>query len=159
MQDFYSKELDRTFDKVVFLEAIFAENNLPPTEMREATQMATQGSTPGSQVAVEKSATKIEAGEGTISISGLFSDPKAHEGKTIRVKGEVTKFNPAIMERNWVHLQDGTEFEGKFDLTATSLESFEVGAIVTLEDILAVNRDFGYGYSYEILLEKATAVQ
>jgi len=159
MQDFYSKELDRTFDKVVFLEAIFAENSLPPTEMQEATQVATQGSTPGSQVTVEKSDTKIEAGEGTVSISGLFSDPKAYEGKTIRVKGEVTKFNPAIMERNWVHLQDGTEFEGKFDLTATSLESFEVGAIVTLEGILAVNRDFGYGYSYEILLEKATAVQ
>jgi len=158
MQDFYSEELEKTFEKVVFLEAIFAENSLPSPEMQEATQMATQGSTPGSQVAVDKSDIKIEAGEGTVSISGLFSDPKAYEGKTIRVKGEVTKFNPAIMERNWVHLQDGTEFDGKFDLTATSLESFEVGAIVTLEGILAVNRDFGYGYSYEIILETATAV-
>ena len=62
------------------------------------------------------------------------------------------------MERNWVHLQDGTEFEGKFDLTVTSSEAFEVGQVVTLEGILALNRDFGYGYSYEILLEKATAV-
>ena len=74
------------------------------------------------------------------------------------MKGEVTKFNPSIMDRNWIHLQDGTEFEGQFDLTATSLESFKVGSIVTLEGILALNQDFGYGYMYELLLEKATAV-
>ena len=152
MQDFYSKELEKTFEKVVFLEAIFAEDNLPTPAP------AAQAQAHGGKVAVEKSNVKVEAGEGTVSISGLFSDPKAYEGKTIRVKGEVTKFNPSIMDRNWVHIQDGTDFEGKFDLTATSLESFEVGAIVILEGILAVNKDFGYGYSYEILLETATAV-
>ena len=154
MQDFYSKEMDRTFDKVVFLEAIFAENNMPAS----ASAPAPQTEAHGGKVAVEKSSVNVEAGEGTIAISDLFSDPKAYDGKTIRVKGEVTKFNPAIMDRNWVHLQDGTEFEGKYDLTATSMESFEEGGIVTLEGILAVNKDFGYGYSYEILLEKATAV-
>ena len=154
MQDFYSKEMDRTFDKVVFLEAIFAENNMPAP----ASAPAPQTEAHGGKVAVEKSSVNVEAGEGTIAISDLFSDPKAYDGKTIRVKGEVTKFNPAIMDRNWVHLQDGTEFEGKYDLTATSMESFEEGGIVTLEGILAVNKDFGYGYSYEILLEKATAV-
>ena len=63
------------------------------------------------------------------------------------------------MERNWVHLQDGTELEGKYDLTVTSKESFQVGQVLTIEGILAVNRDFGYGYSYEILLEKATIVK
>lgn len=166
MQEFYSKELDRTFDKVVFLEAIFAENStpaLPPQgaaqgSMQGATSGSMQGATAGSNVAVEKSNVQVDAGEGTITISELFSNPDSYEGKTIQVKGEVTKFNPAIMERNWVHLQDGTEFEGKFDLTATSIESFEVGSIVTLEGILALNKDFGYGYSYELLLEKATAV-
>jgi len=63
------------------------------------------------------------------------------------------------MERNWVHIQDGTEFEGKFDLTATSSETFEVGTQVTLEGILTLDHDFGYGYTYDVLLEKATAVR
>ncbi len=89
----------------------------------------------------------------------LFSDPSAYEGKVIQVRGEVTKFNPAIMNRNWAHIQDGTEFEGKFDLTLTSDESFEVGSLVTVEGVVALNLDFGYGYSYEILLEKTTAVE
>lgn len=159
MQEFYSKELDRTFDKVVFLEAIFAENSEPPAPATQASPHGgMQGASQGSKVAVEKADVQVEAGQGTITISELFSNPESYEGKTIRVKGEVTKFNPAIMDRNWVHLQDGTEFEGKFDLTATSQESFKVGSIVTLEGILALNLDFGYGYMYELLLEKATAV-
>jgi hypothetical protein len=74
------------------------------------------------------------------------------------VKGEITRFNAAIMERNWIHIQDGTEFEGQFDLAATSTETFEVGSTVVLEGVLAADLDFGYGYTYEILLENATAV-
>jgi len=63
------------------------------------------------------------------------------------------------MKLNWAHIQDGTEYSGKFDLTLTSQESFEVGAIVTVEGVLALNKDFGYGYSYELLMEKAKAVE
>ncbi|MEN8229824.1 MAG: GW dipeptide domain-containing protein [Bacteroidota bacterium] len=160
MTDFYSKELDRTFDKVLFLEALFSELPLA-NQNSPLTNQGSQGSQEfsyESMVTIEKSDVNMETVEGTITISELFSNPGAYEGKTIRVNGEVTKYNAAIMELNWVHIQDGTEFEGKFDLTATSIESFEVGTTVTLEGILALNKDFGYGYSYEILLEKATAV-
>ena len=150
MEDFYSKEMDRTFDKVIFLEGLFTGE--------EGTVQTVQEVTPGSTAVLEKTDVVVEAGEGTIPIADLYSDPGSFEGKMVRVKGEVTKYNPAIMELNWVHIQDGTEHEGKFDLTATSIESFEVGSIIILEGVLAVDRDFGYGYRYEILLEKATAV-
>jgi FtsP/CotA-like multicopper oxidase with cupredoxin domain len=158
MEDFYSKELDRTFEKVVFLEALFTETGSSDQESIPV-EHGSQQVDYEAMVSIEKSVVEVEAGEGTISIADLYADPGAYEGKTILVKGEVTKFNAAIMQRNWVHIQDGTEFGGKFDLTATSMESFEVGSIVTLEGILALNKDFGYGYSYEILLEKATVVQ
>ena len=150
MEDFYSKDLDRTFEKVVFLEALFSE---------ETTTAHVQEVTPGSQAVIEKSTVSIEKVEGTVSISDLYSNPSAYEGKVIQVRGEVTKFNPAIMNRNWAHIQDGTEFDGKFDLTLTSDEGFEVGSLVTVEGLVALNLDFGYGYSYDILLEKATAVE
>jgi hypothetical protein len=97
--------------------------------------------------------------EGTVSVAELYADPSAFEGKAIRVRGEVVKYNPSIMERNWVHIQDGTEHAGKYDLTATSTEPFVVGNVVTLQGIVALNRDFGYGYSYEILLEEASVVE
>jgi hypothetical protein len=35
----------------------------------------------------------------------------------------------------------------------------EVGQVVTLQGVVALNRDFGYGYAYEVLLENATAVR
>ncbi len=163
MTDFYSQELERTFDKVLFLEALFAgagssddamQGSIAPNVMQPLQSQSHAGKVP-----VEKSDVKIEAVEGAITISDIFSDPSFYEGKTVRVRGEVTKYNAQIMELNWAHIQDGTEFEGKFDLTATSIESFKMGDVVTLEGVLALNRDFGYGYSYEVLLEKATAIE
>ena len=148
MENFHSKELNRTFEKVIFLEDLVENQASSNTDKM-------LGTSQGSEVKTDRLETSIEAEAGTVSIEELFADPGAYEGKTIRVKGEVAKFNPNIMERNWIHLQDGTDFEGKFDLTITSMEGFVVGQVLTIEGIIALNRDFGYGYSYEVLLEKA----
>ncbi len=151
MQNFYSKELDRTFDEILFLDNIIGSS--------ETSAMKTKDVTPGSMVKIEKSDVSVEAIAGAVTIAELFANPGKYENKTIRVSGEVTKFNSAIMERNWTHIQDGTEHDGKFDLTITTVEVFEVGTTVTVEGVLKLNLDFGYGYSYEILLEKATVVK
>lgn len=151
MEDFNSKELNRTFDKILFLEGLEGDS---PSGMD---MMA--GSSSGSKLQVEKLETNVEAMEGSVSIGDIYADPAKFEGKTIIVSGEVAKYNPAIMNRNWIHVQDGTEFEGKYDLTITSSEPFEVGQVVSIQGVIALNRDFGAGYSYEVLLEQATAVK
>lgn len=151
MEDFYSKELDRTFEKVLFLDGM--ESGSAPA------MGGMTGTSKGSDIETDHLEISMEPAEGTVAISALYEDPTSYEGKTIRVRGQVAKYNPEIMERNWIHLQDGTEFEGKYDLTVTSLEPFEVGQVITVEGILALNRDFGYGYEYEILLEKATQIK
>ena len=165
MENFHSKELDRTFDKVLFLDAIYS---VDPGQIQAQGNMETPASHSmmggddasfGNKKPLEKLDVKVESVEGTVSIADLFAEPGAYEGKKIRVAGEVTKYNAAIMELNWVHIQDGTEHEGKFDLTATSVEQFQVGSKVVLEGILALDKDFGYGYSYDLLLEQTTAVQ
>lgn len=168
MENFHSDELDRDFESVLFLDAIYPGTppDLGSNTDQEAREMdfdqplppQGQGDTPGSRAVTEKARVKVEAVEGAITIAELYANPSQYEGKQIKVTGQVTKFNPQIMDRNWIHLQDGTEHEGKFDLTATSVEYFETGNTVSLEGILALNRDFGYGYSYELLLENATAV-
>ncbi len=152
MENFHSKELDRTFEKVLFLDGLDGSQTPSNTD-------AMLGTSQGSDINTDRLETRIDAEEGTVSIADIYADPAAYEGKTIRVKGEVAKFNPNIMERNWIHLQDGTDFEGKYDLTITSQEGFVVGQVLTIEGILALNRDFGYGYSYEVLLEKATVAK
>jgi hypothetical protein len=112
-----------------------------------------------SKTNIRKSDVEVSHEEGIVPISELYKNPDSYKGKKIQVKGEVSKVNEAIMNRNWIHIQDGTVFEGKFDLTVTSQETFEVGQVVTLEGILSVDMDFGYGYSYEILLEEATVAR
>lgn len=151
MEDFYSKDLDRTFDKVIFLDELEGSQASAMQEM--------PGTSAGSAVKAPRLEISVEAEDGIVSIAELYANPGSYEGKPIRVKGEVAKFNEAIMERNWIHIQDGSEFDGKYDLTLTSQESFEVGQVVTLEGIVALNRDFGYGYTYEVILEKATAAR
>lgn len=107
----------------------------------------------GSKVAVKKEDVKIEPLEGGISIYELFANKEKYEGEKVLIKGKVTKYNAGIMNKNWLHLQDGSEYEGKFDLVATSKLEFKLGEIVTIEGKVALNKDFGHGYKYEVIIE------
>ncbi len=157
MENFDSKELGKTFERVLFLEGLEGDTQAGMGSGMGSGMMS--GSTQGSSLNVEKLDTNIEGIDGSVSLEELFSDPEKYDGKTIIVSGEVAKYNPAIMDRNWIHVQDGTVFEGKYDLTATSSESFEVGQRVNIQGTIVLNRDFGHGYFYEVLLEDATAVR
>ena len=117
----------------------------------EAPVMAGQKS-PG-PVTTEKISEAVTPCEGCIKISDLFAERKSYKGKEIMVTGKVTKFNAEIMGKNWVHIQDGSEFEGEYDLTVTTASQVSVGDIVTFKGIIALDKDFGYGYVYDILLE------
>jgi hypothetical protein len=102
---------------------------------------------------------KIEPAEGITALSELFANKKNFSGKTVKVKGKITKVNPSIMGKNWIHIQDGTSFEDQYDLTVTSDFIPEVGTIITVEGIIALDKDFGYGYTYPILMEEGKLIQ
>ena len=59
------------------------------------------------------------------------------------------------MNRNWVHLQDGTGTPGANDLTVTTADAAKVGDTVLVNGTLVFNKDFGHGYKYEVLLQDA----
>jgi hypothetical protein len=110
------------------------------------------------KVQIEKMNVTVEPCDGCITISNLLSNKKSYSGKVIKVKGKVTKFNPEIMGKNWVHIQDGTEFEGAFDLTITTSTKAVVGETITFEGKIALDKDFGYGYTYNVLMEEGKPV-
>ncbi len=157
MLKFESKELHKTFDEVLFLGGVSKEpitGNKPtaatPPGHAGAEQPYTRKATPE----VKKNIA-IETPKDGITIAELLSHKESYAGKTIRIKGEVTKFTAAIMDKNWIHLQDGTESNGKFDLTITSSDNVKVGDIVYLEGKVVLNKDFGYGYFFEVMMEDA----
>lgn len=90
------------------------------------------------------------------TIAALYQDKAALSGKLVRVQGTVAKVNNAIMGRNFLHVQDGTGTQGTDDLTVTSQQTASVGDKVQVTGRVVVDRDFGAGYSYPLLLEEAT---
>lgn len=93
------------------------------------------------------------------SLEELFSKRDQFSEKSIIVKGKVTKINNGIMDRNWVHISDGTQFEGKKSLTITTQASVNIGDIVTFKGTVILNKDFGYGYIYDIVLEEGELLE
>jgi len=110
------------------------------------------------QVNTEKINVKVDPCEGCITIGNLIENRKSYSGKVVKIKGVVTKYNPAIMGKNWVHIQDGTENKGGFDLTITTDEGASVGDTMTFEGRIVLDKDFGYGYKYLVLMEEGKRV-
>lgn len=111
-----------------------------------------------STVKTEKMNVAVEPCKECITISNLLANKKTYSGKVIRVKGQVTKYNPEIMGKNWVHIQDGSEFEGGYDLTVTTDKEVKVGETITFEGKIVLDKDFGYGYFYNVLMEEGKPV-
>ena len=61
------------------------------------------------------------------------------------------------MGRNWVHLNDGTNKDQ--DLVVTTDVLIPEGHAVTMVGTVALDKDFGAGYQYGILLEGGTLVK
>ena len=127
MKDFHSKELDRTFDLVLFVGNL--SNQPIPARPTAANPSMTMPQAQSSKTPPMKQDIKIEPIDGSIPLVDLFEKSESYAGKTIKVVGKVTKFNASIMGRNWVHIQDGTGNDEFFDLTITTQD--EAG----LEDI------------------------
>jgi hypothetical protein len=98
---------------------------------------------------------KIE-NENSIKIVALVKNSKKYEGKSVQISGECVKINPNIMGRNWIHLKDGSKDD--YDLVITSNTFVQVGSVVTMTGIVALNKDFGSGYFYAIILENGALV-
>ncbi|HET9702180.1 MAG TPA: hypothetical protein VFP70_14790 [Burkholderiales bacterium] len=90
------------------------------------------------------------------TVAALHQDKAALSGKLVRVQGKVVKVNNGIMGRNFLHVQDGTGDQNSNDLTVTSKQTAVVGDQVTVTGRVVLNRDFGAGYTYPLLVEDAS---
>ena len=152
MNNFTSKELNRTFPSIWFVSR-FSSTPILSNQKQSGTN-APQGK----QAPVAKAGIKVAPAKGGITIGELYAKKDSYSAKPVKIKGEVVKFNKQIMGKNWIHIQDGTNNNGSFDLTITSDETVKVGDVVTIEGIIALNKDFGYGYSYDVILENGKLI-
>ncbi len=150
MKKFESKDLKRTFDSVLFVEGIVDPN--PPAASKTTATAPKLTST-------KELSKGITLAKGGISIFDLYSTRDQLAGKTVILTGKVVKFMPEIMNKNWIHLQDGSNYNGFNDITITTLEKANVDAVVSLKGTVVLNKDLGSGYKYDILIEDAVLVK
>jgi len=148
MKDFKSSSLNRTFESVLFLGGIV---NADPNNDQQPDSSISIKSKPGGT----KIDLSLKPSADGISIAELYAEKENYSGKIVRIRGQVTQFSSSIMGKNWIHIQDGTEFEGVFDLVATSDEVINEGEIAVFEGKIILDKDFGFGYFYKVIMEDA----
>ena len=149
MNDFKSEELDRVFEEILFVQNISDSPQITKSAPMDSVHLSGKKDIP------QKEKISIETVTGGITIGELYKNRTSYDNKKVIVRGQVVKINKNIMDRNWVHLRDGTSDSGKSDLTFTTSAEVNVGEVVTLEGIVAIDKEFGAGYVYTLIVEEA----
>lgn len=133
MKDFHSKGLNRSFKEIYFSSffKVTKTNKHRTSEVKVGT--------------LKKS---------KYSVSDVFKSSKKLKGKSVSIRAKVVKFSKDIMGKNWVHIQDGTTFKSQYDLVITTKAKVKKGDTVLVKAKVALNKDFGHGYKYPIILEE-----
>lgn len=150
--NFESKEYNRLFKEVYLV------TNLTPEHGSEGPKTTSQDvlDHSGSEEPY-KYEKQVIKGEGSMKIADLVADSKKMEGQTVQLSGVCVKINSQIMGRNWIHLKDGSKDD--FDMVITSDEFVPEGSIVTMKGIVTLNKDFGAGYKYDLIVEEGVILK
>jgi len=168
MENFNSKTLNKTFEKIIFATGVSrgddkevaapggeAAGNFDAAVKKEGAE--TSGGSAGNVVPFADLKVEKAAGKDGHAVGEIFEKATSLDKQNVAVKGQVVKVSKNIMGKNWLHIQDGTGDPNKntHDLVVTTSEIAEKGDIVTVEGPAVANKDFGSGYKYDIMVEDA----
>jgi len=170
MADFESKTLKRKFATVYFGTLAGTETaaappapapgpgpgpagaeGMPPPGMAAQHAAAAAGPSEVGDVKVAKA-----PGADARTVAEVHSQRSTLKEKPVTIRGKVVKYNEGIMGRNWLHIRDGSGSAGKDnDLTITTSDRAAVGDVVLVKGTVRVDKDFGAGYAYPVIVEDA----
>jgi hypothetical protein len=158
MDKFQSNSLQRTFDSV-YMGTLAGDAPVPaapPAAPANTTTAVTSAhSTPPPAPGPEKVAKA--KGAGAYTIAELYAKKNTLKDQTVTVRAKVTRCIGGILGRTWIHLYDGSG-QAKtrdFDLAVTTKDMAKLGDVVTVKGILHLDKDFGSGYAYPVIIEDA----
>lgn len=146
MEKFHSKALKRDFDKLYFSGQIMVAGQSASTEVMDPhkSSASTEETEPVANIK------KAENGK---TIAEIFAEKQQLVGKSVRVRGKVMKYTDNVLGKNWLHLQDSS---GHQRLVVVTGNVAKIGDVVLAQGSVTLNKDVGYGYVYEVLLENAS---
>jgi len=157
MNNFESRALKKTFDKVVFGTLGTGKGGAPQVAQAGAGMAAGPHGTLANTMEASDVKVPKATGSNAYTVSEIMSKPAALKDKPVAVRGKVVKYNAGIMGKNWIHLRDGSGMaaDQTNDLLVTTTEEAKLGDIVTATGVVRTDKDFGMGYSYKALVEEA----
>ena len=169
MVNFRSKSLNREFPMIYFADSIqVAGANAAAGKLPEGHPpiggTAASGLPEGHPVVAAKTPpaaidfTGLKPAKDGKTIEQIYAASSKLAGKSVKVRGKVVKYNPGILGWNFVHIQDGSgdAAAGDNDLIVTTRAETAVGNTVVMTGDIVLDKDFGAGYSYPVLLEDAS---
>ena len=149
MENFHSKSLNRDFPVIYFVNKFETGNS--GSAGASAASVSPHGNlAPTAQTKAIEGIDKVEGGN---TIAEVHSDKQKLNGKLVRVRGKVTKYTANVMGKNWLHIRDSSTLD---DLTVTTGDVADLEDIVVIEGKLSLDKDFGYGYVYPVIVEGAS---
>jgi len=152
MKNFHSNSLKRDFPIIYFVNR-FITDEAGQTSASPDMALPHGNIKPTPEAKPVEGIDKVKGGN---TIAEIHADKQALNGKAIRVRGQVTKFTPNVMGKNWIHIKDSSTLD---DLTITTSNTTAVDAVVIIEGKLALDKDFGYGYVYPLIVEDASVTK
>jgi hypothetical protein len=143
MNNFNSTTLNRSFEHIVFTPGLASSGTAVPSAGAAA---------PAEAITVSKA-----GGANARTIGEIFEKKASLANTPVVVQAKIVKISRGIMGKNWLHLQDGTgsQTAGTNDLVVTTDSLPEIGEVVTITGNLSLDRDFGAGYRYGVIVENA----
>ena len=163
-ENFESNTLHRKFDRLVMgaLVSSSAHASVPaqPPAPNPMAAAASAMGTPAQHMSssmIDIGDGKVAKADGGITIAEAWSKKDSLKDQPVVIRGKVVKFLADIMGKNWLHLRDGSSShaDGTDDVTVTTNDVVKVGDVVTVRGTLRVDKDFGAGYLYPIIVEDA----
>ena len=164
MNDFHSNTLDRDFSTIYFASFIVPEGEMP--QMAQQADLDLPPGHPSLDAFAMNEETAVAAGEiarsaGAMAIADVWSNRVDLAGSQVMLSGRIVKYNAGILGRNWFHIQDGSGelADGTNDITVTTTADLAVGDVVNVTGAVAIDKDFGAGYTYTVMIEDADVVK
>lgn len=156
MKDFESKALGRTFDQIVFASAVSTETSSVATPAQQMT--AAHKGTAAATITVPVTKAPKASGPSGRTVAEVHAQKTQLSGKKVDVRGTVVKYNSGILDRNWIHLRDGSgsASDASNDLLVTTDQVAKVGDVIVVSGVVKTNADYGSGYAYPVVVEGAT---
>ncbi len=147
MRNFHSKSLNRDFDVLYFVDKLGEPTNAATNIQQPHNKLSTP-----STVKLDIDIAPIDGGK---TIAEILEQKSSLSDQSVKVRGKIVKYTRQVLGKDWIHIRDSS---GEGDLTITTNSRVSLGDVVVAEGVIKLNRDFGFGYVYDVLMEDATVI-